>query len=410
MYSRVPQQQRAIPQPQQQRPNSQQPQQQRPNSQYNKPALGVPRPAVSAPVPAAAYRPSTSSRPLATGHHVSQNYDAQARTSNYTNYPATSSTTNYPVASVNYPATSATYPAASDYYNDEAAGPLGNVVSRGGQGKTMFEDDEDDYYPRTTTTSQQYGSSSRKSKEYDRSRDSPRRGSPRRGSPKRVSETKTIKLTPPRASTSNAGKKPKADYPNHTKDAKDEQRKKNWQPADGWVKQGKSRQDQISQDEHEFTKRFEGYVEIKPQEYSDIQPGTAIRYMKHNPSAPFQFDYRAGGLLVRNGYPDYWVLKPYDGRGKNWSVPLKGQSRYFRKDSGRKDSGRKDSALKDSDDGEQQRVKARNAKLYEKVEAGELLIIDKDAFANMKEENEELQELKKRLKELERTVKAPGRK
>ena len=184
--------------------------------------------------------------------------------------------------------------------------------------------------------------------------------------------TKSVKLSPPRANKKNK------------KEQDDVERQKNWKAADGWVKQGMSRQDQISHNREEFVKRFEGYVEIKPEEYSDIQPNTPIRYMKHNPNAPFQYDYRSGGVLVRNGYPDYWVLKPYDGRGKNWSVPLKGQNKYFRKD-----------------DNEIKRAQARNAKLYEKVEAGEIMIMDKDAFADMKKENEEL---KQRLKALERKV------
>jgi hypothetical protein len=164
---------------------------------------------------------------------------------------------------------------------------------------------------------------------------------------------KTIRISPEKKR-----KTPKKD--------KNKEKIKNWKPDDGWVKQGKSRQDKISEDSKEFLKRFEGYSEIKHEEYSLIPEGTWIRYMKYEPGTKFGFKYRSGGLLARNSYPDYWVLKPLGGRGKNWSVPLKSKNRYFKKD-------RK----------EEKKIKDKKDKLYHAINDGKYVLLSIDDYKRL---------------------------
>lgn len=173
---------------------------------------------------------------------------------------------------------------------------------------------------------------------------------------------KTIKISSPKKTTTT--KSPKD---NTTKnEQKNIERIKNWKMHDGWIKQGKSRQDQISEDPKEFAKKFEGYVEIQPEEYPLMPEGTWIRYMRHAPEVKYGYQYRSGGILVRNCYPDYWVLKPAVGRGKNWSVPLKLKNRYFRKDRG-----------------ELKRVKERKEKLWNAVDTGKYMLLSVDEYKKL---------------------------
>ena len=135
------------------------------------------------------------------------------------------------------------------------------------------------------------------------------------------------------------------------------------QNFNGWVKTEPSKQDEISQDAKEFGSRFQGYIEIPPEAYATIQPDTWIRYMKYNPDSKFGYDYRSGGKVVRNKFPDFWALKPTHGNGKQWCVPLKGKNRYFRKDM---------TQIKN--------VNARNAKLYDAVQAGTYMLLSKEDY------------------------------
>jgi hypothetical protein len=131
----------------------------------------------------------------------------------------------------------------------------------------------------------------------------------------------------------------------------------------GWTKTEPSKQDEISQDAKEFGSRFQGYIEIPPEAYATIQPDTWIRYMKYNPDSKFGYDYRSGGKVVRNKFPDFWALKPTHGNGKQWCVPLKGKNRYFRKDMT-----------------EMKNANTRNAKLYDAVKAGTYMLLSKDEY------------------------------
>jgi hypothetical protein len=134
----------------------------------------------------------------------------------------------------------------------------------------------------------------------------------------------------------------------------------------GWVKTEPSRQDEISEDAKEFGKRFEGYIEIKPEEYATIQPDTWIRYMKHNPDSKYGYDYRSGGKVVKNKFPDYWILKPTFGNGKNWFVQLQSKNRYFRKVPI-----------------DYKSVNKRNANLYDAVQTGTYMLMTKQEYEDI---------------------------
>jgi len=142
----------------------------------------------------------------------------------------------------------------------------------------------------------------------------------------------------------------------------------------GWVKTEPSKQDEISTDAKEFGKRFEGYIEIKPEEYATIQPDTWIRYMKHNPNSKYGFDYRSGGKVVKNKFPEFWILKPTYGNGKSWCVPLKGENRYFRRNMD-----------------EVKNIYSQKQRLYNAVKDGDLMLMSKEEFKALKAKLDKLE-------------------
>lgn len=92
----------------------------------------------------------------------------------------------------------------------------------------------------------------------------------------------------------------------------------------GWVKTAPSKQDQINARPDEIQEKLLNFERIPPEKYKDIEPGTFIRYVRYDRDNMPKL--RLGGCMIRNGYPDYWVLKA-GGRGRRpitWSVPLKG--------------------------------------------------------------------------------------
>ena len=107
--------------------------------------------------------------------------------------------------------------------------------------------------------------------------------------------------------------------------------------GDGWVKEKPSKQDRISADPILLREELREYQLIKPEEYQRITPGTFVRYIRYDTQNNPKL--RLGGYLIKNGYPDYWVLR--SGRGQkrvSWSVPLKGDvtrgrlaNQYYRK-------------------------------------------------------------------------------
>lgn len=108
---------------------------------------------------------------------------------------------------------------------------------------------------------------------------------------------------------------------------KDEYRIKNYKPRYNYTKTEQSKQDLISNDDKELELRFNGFIQIKEEDYRCMQPNTYIRYLKDG------YLYRAGGKLVLNKWPKYWLLESVDGKKIRWSVPLKDtKNAYFQKD------------------------------------------------------------------------------
>lgn len=98
---------------------------------------------------------------------------------------------------------------------------------------------------------------------------------------------------------------------------------------DGWVKTLPSKQDIISRDKDAIEDKLKDWERIPESEYADIDTGTFIRYLKHDPKTGKEM-IRLGGYLIKNGAPDYWVLKSgkKGSRPITWSVPLKRHPRY----------------------------------------------------------------------------------
>lgn len=154
-------------------------------------------------------------------------------------------------------------------------------------------------------------------------------------------QTPTIQTPPPSHTTQNSkttqvtgGAKssvrqssPPTSKKEDKKMTKDEYRIKNYKSKYNYTKTEQSKQDLISLDDKELEIRFNGFIQIKEEDYRCIQPNTYIRYLKDG------FLYRAGGKLVLNKWPKYWLLESVDGKKIRWSVPLKDtKNAYFQKD------------------------------------------------------------------------------
>lgn len=90
-----------------------------------------------------------------------------------------------------------------------------------------------------------------------------------------------------------------------------------------WVKNGRSKQDYINDNPEEIQKQLENFEQILPEEYPKMENGTFIRYITYAKDNRPQL--RLGGFLIKNGAPDYWVLKTGKNNTKryvSWSVPL----------------------------------------------------------------------------------------
>lgn len=159
-----------------------------------------------------------------------------------------------------------------------------------------------------------------------------------------------------------------------------------------WIKTEPTKQDEISANVEEFKKRFEGYVEITPDLYATIQPDNLIRYMKYNPNSRLGYDYRSGGIVVKNKYPDYWILKPSFGHGgKSWCVPLQSRNRYFRKDP---------KAIKST------HVQKQN--LYQAVKDGKMVLMSREEFDEIQSKLEmyETREAREKSRDTHSTIKS----
>ena len=92
----------------------------------------------------------------------------------------------------------------------------------------------------------------------------------------------------------------------------------------GWVKTAESKQDRISANPEQVREKLTDFVLISVEEYPLVDTGTFIRYIRY--SEKNEPKLRLGGYLIKNGAPEFWVLKS-GGKGRKpvtWSVPLKG--------------------------------------------------------------------------------------
>jgi len=85
---------------------------------------------------------------------------------------------------------------------------------------------------------------------------------------------------------------------------------------DNYVKPEESRQDIINENKELVIKDLQGYIKVDLEDCSELILGSKIKYITNNG------DYRIGGILTKNGFPNYIVLlSPY--KKITWSVNLK---------------------------------------------------------------------------------------
>jgi hypothetical protein len=92
----------------------------------------------------------------------------------------------------------------------------------------------------------------------------------------------------------------------------------------GWKKTRPSKQDEINAHPEQIKEKLFDFERVPEEKYETVEEGTFIRYIRYDKNNRPQL--RLGGYMIKNGYPDYWVLKA-GSRGRRpitWSVPLKG--------------------------------------------------------------------------------------
>jgi hypothetical protein len=85
---------------------------------------------------------------------------------------------------------------------------------------------------------------------------------------------------------------------------------------DGYVKKSETRQDIMNENKELVIKDLLGYIKIDYKDCDELILGSKIKYITDNG------DYRIGGILTKNGFPDYIVLlSAY--KKITWSVDLR---------------------------------------------------------------------------------------
>tara|TARA_B110000285_G_C14889645_1_gene497903 strand:+ start:215 stop:631 length:417 start_codon:yes stop_codon:yes gene_type:complete len=82
-----------------------------------------------------------------------------------------------------------------------------------------------------------------------------------------------------------------------------------------YVRPKETVQDKISNNPEELTKKMEGYIQIYPENYKDIECGIWIKYLTEDNK------YRSGGILKINKAPEYFVIKN-SFNNVSWTVSL----------------------------------------------------------------------------------------
>ena len=88
-----------------------------------------------------------------------------------------------------------------------------------------------------------------------------------------------------------------------------------------YVRPKETIQDKISNNPEELNKKMEGYIQIYPENYKDIECGIWVKYITEDKK------YRSGGLLKLNRAPDYFVLKN-SFNNLSWTVNLE-KNKFF---------------------------------------------------------------------------------
>jgi len=82
-----------------------------------------------------------------------------------------------------------------------------------------------------------------------------------------------------------------------------------------YVRPKETVQDKISKNPEELTKKMEGYIQIFPENYKDIECGIWVKYLTEDNK------YRSGGILKMNRAPEYFVIKN-SFNNVSWTVSL----------------------------------------------------------------------------------------
>lgn len=85
---------------------------------------------------------------------------------------------------------------------------------------------------------------------------------------------------------------------------------------DQYVKPPETRQDIMNENKELVIKDLQGYVKVDYDDCDELIMGSKIKYITD------EGNYRVGGILTKNGFPDYIVLlSPY--KKITWSVDLR---------------------------------------------------------------------------------------
>lgn len=85
---------------------------------------------------------------------------------------------------------------------------------------------------------------------------------------------------------------------------------------DQYIKPPETRQDIMNENKELVIKDLEGYVKVDYDDCDELILGSKIKYITN------EGNYRVGGILTKNGFPNYIVLlSPY--KKITWSVDLR---------------------------------------------------------------------------------------
>lgn len=85
---------------------------------------------------------------------------------------------------------------------------------------------------------------------------------------------------------------------------------------DDYIKPNETKQDILNSDKNLVINDLQGFIKIEYEDCDELILGSRIKYINNDG------EYRIGGTLIKNGFPNYIVLlSPY--KKLTWSVNLK---------------------------------------------------------------------------------------